>query len=443
MYRPTGFADLADKRVGIFGFGVEGRATYQRVRDVAASVVLVDDAPGLGPDVLRSDEGGLEALETCDVVLKSPGIPRRRADVLGLEERGVVVTSALNLWLHETDRSRVVAVTGTKGKSTTTSLISFFLSCVGETALALGNLGQPPYDPTFDTSEGWLILEVSSFQSVDIDVAPAVVVVTSLGADHLDWHGSLERYHDDKLSITRAPGEHVTLVPDANPFHDLATTSKLGGDVHFVHADSSGLATALGLLGRHNDANVALALSVVALLTHSSPGEVHARVLEKASDFTPLLGRLTLIAREEIDGEVLQFVDDGLATTDLATIAALESFAHDNVALLVGGLDRGVDYGELISTLRRRPTPTCVIAMGEAGERIAGELRGGDDVVDLFVVSSMFDAVYRARSYLVHGGVVLLSPGAPSFDAYKNWVQRSEDFARCIRETRPSDRTWE
>ena len=109
---------------------------------------------------------------------------------------------------------RVVAITGTKGKSTTTSLVTFFLSCIGERAQRLGNIGQPPYDPAIDTSTGWLVLEVSSFQVVDLDRAPSVVVVTSLGEDHIDWHGSLEQYRSDKLSLTRAEGPHRTIVAD-------------------------------------------------------------------------------------------------------------------------------------------------------------------------------------------------------------------------------------
>lgn len=437
MFRPTGFADLAGKRVGILGYGVEGRATHERLVDVASSLVLVDDAVGRGPGVIQSSEGGLEALETCDVVLKSPGIPRRRYDVLELERRGVRVTSALNLWLHDTERARVVAVTGTKGKSTTTSLIAFFFECSDARALALGNLGQPPYDPALDTSVGWLALEVSSFQCVDIDVAPKTVVVTSLGSDHLDWHGSLDIYRNDKLSLTRATGEHETWVPDVLLFRELDEAGELGGAVHFVATDTSDLAEALGLLGQHNHTNVALALAVVSSLTQQSPDELRARIVERAATFVPLPGRLTLVAREIASGSTLRFVDDGLATTALPTIAALHVFSDDAVALIVGGLDRGVEYGELAETIRDRDAPTCVIAMGDAGRRIAGELRGNDTNVDVFVVESMFDAVYRARSFLAGAGVVLLSPAAPSFDRYENWLERSKDFARCIEETRP------
>ena len=437
MFRPTGFADLAGKRVGILGFGVEGHATRDRLVNVASSLVIVDDATDRGPEVIVSSEGGLDALRACDVVLKSPGIPRRRFDVLELERSGVCVTSALNLWLHDVDRSRVVAVTGTKGKSTTTSLIAFFFDCVGEDALALGNLGQPPYDPGLDTSRGRLVVEVSSFQCVDIDVAPGNVVVTSLGADHLDWHGSLDIYRSDKLSLTRAAGDHVTWVPDTTFFRELDEAGELGGDVRFIGADTSELTEALGLLGGHSHTNVALALAVVSSLNGLGLEDLRRRIIERASTFVPLKGRLTLVAREVHGEAIIRFVDDGLATTALPTIAALQVFSHDAVALIVGGLDRGVDYGELADVIRARAVPTGVIAMGDAGRRLAGELRGGDAVVDVFVVESMFDAVYRARTFLAGDGVVLLSPAAPSFDRYENWLERSEDFERCVEETRP------
>jgi len=138
VFRPTGFADLAGKRVGIFGYGVEGRAAAARLREIA-DLVLVDDHPEPGSDVLVSGEGGLDALLQCDVVLKSPGIPRRRADVVNLDLHGVTVTSALNLWLHETDRARVVALTGTKGKSTTTALVAFFFALLGPNGVAPGH----------------------------------------------------------------------------------------------------------------------------------------------------------------------------------------------------------------------------------------------------------------------------------------------------------------
>ena len=430
MFQPTGFADLAGRRVGVFGYGVEGRATAARLRDVA-DLVIVDDVEDLAPEVLATDRGGLEALATCEVVLKSPGIPRRRADVVALVDGGVTVTSALNLWLHDADRARVVAVTGTKGKSTTTALVTFFLRALGEGAQALGNIGQPPYDPTIDTSTGWLVLEVSSFQAADLVLAPGLIVVTSLGADHLDWHGSLEQYREDKLSFTRSAGTHRTLVADQASLR--AVRDQIGGEVTFVASDESGLAASLGLIGAHNDANAALALAAAAMLTGVAEADVRAAVEARADAFEPLRGRLTLVASESVDGDVVRYVDDGLATSVLPAIAALEVFHEEPVALIAGGFDRGVDYGELADVLVERRRPTVLITMGNAGVRLSDEVHQRRRELIQHVAKDMLEAVTLARASLTGGGVVLLSPAAPSFDHYHNWEERSDDFTAIVR----------
>jgi UDP-N-acetylmuramoylalanine--D-glutamate ligase len=429
VFRPTGFADLADKRVGIFGLGVEGRSAAARLEGTC-ELVLVDDRGGLGGGVLTTTEGGFEALLRCDVVLKTPGIPRRRPDVLNLDAHGVIVTSALNLWLQEIDRRRVVAITGTKGKSTTTALVTFFLASLGEPAQRLGNIGQPPYDPSIDTSSGWLVLEVSSFQSVDLEVAPSVVVITSLGADHLDWHGSPEQYRADKLSMTRAPGQHVTLVPENETFRSIA--SELGGELQFIAPDEHHLSASLGLLGGHNSSNVALALAATAALTEHSVNDVRAAVLPRAHEFEPLRSRLTLVATETHDDMTWRYVDDGLATAVLPTMAALEVFAHEPVALIAGGFDRGVDYRDLATALAQRDQPTTLFTLGGAGERLAVALELLENTVVTVGVASMREAVELARASLPRGGVVLLSPAAPSFDQYQNWEERSGDFVAAV-----------
>ncbi len=428
MFRPTGFADLAGRRVGVFGYGIEGRATTARLALVGATVVLVDDNPDAG--VLVSGDGGLAALAACDVVIKSPGIARRRPDVLELEAR-VPVTSALNLWLLEADRTRVIGVTGTKGKSTTTALIDFFLHCLGERSQRLGNIGLPPYDPSVDASTGWSVVEISSFQCADVTVAPGVVVVTSLGADHLDWHGSLAQYHEDKLSLTRAVGDHVTIVPDAPEL--TSRLEELGGEVVVVPTDATGLASRLHLLGAHNDHNVAIALEAVARATGRSVRDVLDAVTARAGDFEPLPGRLTLVGIERAGTRTWRFVDDGLATAPLPTVAALEVFAEDPVALIVGGFDRGVDYGPLARAVNERRRPTTLITTGDAGERIGAAIARIAPHVAQHAAADLDDALSYAVGFLERGGVVLLSPAAPSFDHYRNWEARSADFARAVR----------
>jgi len=423
MFRPTGFADLAQKRVGIYGYGQEGRATEQLLSG-SCELVIVDDDPKAG--VLVTSNGGLEELMKCDVVLKSPGVPRRSESVLQLEENNVYVTSSLNLWLQQAERSRVIGVTGTKGKSTTTSLIAFFLECLGEKAQRLGNIGLPPYDTSVDTSSEWLVVEISSFQATDLDVAPKTVVLTSLGSDHIDWHGSLEQYRSDKLQLTRAAGEHTTFAPDNEVIR--SESSQIGGTVVLVDSDNSRLTEELHLLGEHSHANVALALEVVSNVTNTPRSEVHAAVSRNAASFVPLSGRLTLVA--EKNG--IKFVDDGLATSVLPAVAALEVFKDDALALLVGGFDRGIDYHPLASELALRSKPTLLLSMGPAGDRIVEEVLKLSPQTMHQNFDSMDEAVNAGKLFLSDGGVVLLSPGAPSFDRYKNWEERAQDFSRAV-----------
>ena len=420
MSRPRGFRDLANRRVGIWGVGVEGRAAQRAAVRVTRDVVLVDDEPS-SPDVIATDAGGLEALTTCDVVLKSPGIPRRRADVVSLEAR-VHLTSALEVWLAGTDRARVVAVTGTKGKSTTTALIDFFLRSLGQSSRRAGNIGVPPYDTEIEDAE-WTILEVSSFQAVDLIEAPGLVVVTSLGSDHLDWHGSLDQYHRDKLSLTHTEGHHLTVIPDDPAL--LLRRDEMGGDITIATGFDVNLASALGLVGRHNARNVTVALTAVARALHVDVENVREAALTAANAFTPLPGRLTLV--HQSNG--IDFVDDGLATTPLATAAALESFADRHVVLIVGGFDRGVDYRDLFVAATAHGSIELVTT-GPAGNRIA---TSAPPSLTVFREESFADAVQRAVTRMRgREGVVLLSPGAPSFDEFENWSERSAAFLAAV-----------
>lgn len=425
MLAPRGFADLVGRRVGVWGFGVEGHSTLRVLEELSITPIIVDEAPARPAGVLALDDGGLAALQSCEVVIKSPGVSRYREPVRELLDAGVVVTSALALWMHTHDRNRVIGVTGTKGKSTTTSLVAFALRAVGHDAVVAGNIGVPPYDPDFDDHGQWIVLELSSFQAVDLDTPPGIIAITSLGSDHLDWHGDLERYHRDKLSVTWREGDHVTLV-SSDP--SLTGVSVGGVVTHLGELDetTAALAEELRLLGRHNEHNLQLALAVVARATGTDLSDVMALVSDHARDFDPLPGRLSVVYRDEH----LVYVDDGLATSVSATSAALAVF-EGPLALICGGFDRGVDYGPLIATLAARRARTIVVTLGPAGERI-GELAGATQL-QVHRASQMAMAVELARHHL-GDGTILLSPAAPSFDAYVNWQERSNDFTRHARQ---------
>ena len=243
----------ASGQVGVWGLGVEGGASLRRLRAMGHVPVLVDDRPGAptldGIEVLATDRGGLDALMACEVVVKGPGISRYRPEVAELEAAAVAVCGGLGLFMAEADLDRVVCVTGTKGKSTTTVLAVHLLRGLGVKAEAGGNIGRPPWDLSDEPDPDYWVIETSSFQIPDLPVASRVVAVTSLAPDHLDWHGTVERYYADKLSLCTKPnvelvlangtderlraeasrmGPHVRWVSDADGEHDAAWSDELG-----------------------------------------------------------------------------------------------------------------------------------------------------------------------------------------------------------------------
>jgi UDP-N-acetylmuramoylalanine--D-glutamate ligase len=432
MRQPISWSALADATVGIWGLGVEGRASIRRLAALGRVPVLVDDAPPApevdGLPVLATSANGLDALEACDVVVKSPGISRYRPEVAQLEASGVAVYGGLGLFMAEADPTRVACITGTKGKSTTTALAVHLLTGLGYDARAGGNIGQPPWDPANGPDPEYWVIETSSFQVPDLALAPRVVAVTSLSPDHLDWHGTVERYYADKLALCTKPGVSLALV-DGTDEELRAHTGLLGPHLHWVTAEDAARdavwSGALGLPGPHNARNASIARAVLAGLGIAAAAD-DAALAAAAADFDGLPSRCHSLGRV---GSV-EFVDDGLSTNVLPAQAALAAFAERPVALLVGGHDRGVDYEPLGRTLAARRPPTLVVTMPDNGARIGAAVRAtGDGRVEVVDAPSLDAAVDAAFDWAPEGAVVLLSPAAPSFGRFGDYRERSAAFA--------------
>jgi UDP-N-acetylmuramoylalanine--D-glutamate ligase len=437
------WADLRGARVGVWGFGREGSANLRKLRSMGIEPVLVDDAPAAGDEqVLGTEDGGLDALLRCDVVVKTPGISRYRPEAQRLRGAGVVITGGLGLWLQEADRDRVVLITGTKGKSTTSSVLGHLLTGLGYRAMVGGNIGAVPYDPAAPrlNYEYWVI-EVSSYQATDLASSPPVTAVTSLHPDHLPWHGDVERYYRDKLSACSQPGAELTV---ANGDSDLlrARAALLAPRVAWVSESDEPGATwmdELGLPGRHNRRNALIARRC--LLALGIPGAGDAAALRAAaSGYAGLPSRLTTIG--VVAG--VSFVDDSLSTNVLPTLAALDAFPGRRIVLIVGGQDRGIDYAPLAAGVLARPAPTLVLTLPDSGPRIsasfgsasgtpsAGSFAGVRDCPDLDA------AVAAGFDWARPDGIVLLSPAAPSFGHFRDYRDRAEAFARAMRACSPS-----
>ncbi|MGH8345913.1 MAG: Mur ligase family protein, partial [Pseudomonas sp.] len=228
--------------------------------------MLVDDKPSRpdidGRPILATTPDGLAALLRCDVVVKAPGVSRYGATVKLLQRAGVNVVGGVGLWLQEADRSKVLCITGTKGKSTTAAIAGHLLTRLGYRCLIGGNIGLPPHGLDAAGVYDYWVIEISSYQATDMACSPPVVAVTSLHPDHLPWHGGvLENYFRDKLSAASQPGAELTVV---NGDSDLLRSRDhfLGPHIKWVHsADASDAdwIAPLRLHGAHNRRNALIA----------------------------------------------------------------------------------------------------------------------------------------------------------------------------------------
>jgi UDP-N-acetylmuramoylalanine--D-glutamate ligase len=425
-------SDLYGRRVVVWGAGAEGRAVVERLQGRAELRVIVDGEP------VATEIGGVavepvggDALGWADVIVRSAGVPRYRAELdAGLS---ATVTTLVALWLADHVDDCVIGVTGTKGKSTTATLVNALLNTSGCRTELAGNIGRPVYE--VDAMHGLeaYVVEVSSYQAADVDCSPRYGVLTNLAVDHLNWHGSVERYRADKLNLFAHGTRHLA----ANG-NDEVTRAELSAAWPVTWYASEGYVVSDGVVrleGRDvvDTAGSALAAPRLALdlcgaltATRLVLGRPVAPAVARAvvRGYTALPGRMESIAADSS----IEFVDDVLATNPLAVEAALDAFTHRPLVLILGGADRGLDLTGLADRIATHPEPLTTVLRGETASRwsallaargVAAVVVDGDDVAQ---------AVAMATSVAPAGAVVLFAPCAPTPAALGNYVDRSRAF---------------
>ncbi|MCP4655116.1 MAG: UDP-N-acetylmuramoyl-L-alanine--D-glutamate ligase [bacterium] len=442
--------ELAGKDVAIWGLGREGRAVLEllRRRLPELRLTVVNDAP-LETEVRSSlpEDGSVrlltgpeapDALPRFEVVIKSPGISPYRREVTAARAQGVIFTSATQIWFAEHPEARTVCVTGTKGKSTTASLVAHLLKASGIAAELRGNIGRPVLDSTPVASSAVWVIEVSSYQAADLEVSPDVAVLLNLFPEHLDWHGDVATYYRDKLRLFAGPRHAVINRSDEV---SAGFTSVFTHPVYFNDPDGFHVAggfvcerrrrllpvTRIPLPGEHNHSNVCAALTAVGCLGIDAAAGVDA-----VTSFRGLPHRLFALGEK---AGVL-YVDDSISTTPQSARAAVETFADRPLSILLGGYERNIPYEELGGFLASKPV-AAVITMPQNGPRIAEAVREAKRRADrgerpeVLEAESLTQAVELARQVTPAGGVVVLSPAAPSFGCFRDYRERGEAFARA------------
>lgn len=434
---------LEGQRVALWGFGHEGRAAHAALRRRFPTQSLSLYCPAaegaaaaaLGDPLLAvHDSPDAAALCAFDVVIKSPGISPYLPPAAAALAAGARFTSGTALWFAEQLPGLKLCVTGTKGKSTTTALIAHLLRARGLAVGLAGNIGKPLLellDPPLPPA-AWAI-ELSSYQTGDA-VMPDVALVLNLFPEHLDWHGSESRYIEDKLRlVTQARPQRVLLnwldprlrslgesLPEARWFGREDGWHLRDGRVH--RAERCVLSRAPSALpGRHNALNLCAALAAIEAIDIDA-----ATLAPRAARFRALPHRLQSLGR--IEG--VQYIDDSIATTPHASLAALDCLAGRRVAIIVGGFERGVDW-TVFAQRMVTDAPAAVVCSGQNGPRIHALLaaQGLAEGSRLLSASDLPDAVMQARQCVGADGVVLLSPGAPSFPVYRDYAERGRHFA--------------
>lgn len=438
---------FSGQRVLVAGLGVSGFAAARCLLALEAKVKVTESgaSPELAEraDRLRSlgaevELGGHDLADLeADLAIVSPGIPLTSELFVVLRQRGIPVWSEIEL-AYRLAGCEFLAVTGTNGKTTTTSLLASILDRGGVPSLAAGNIGLPLVEAIASVPQGGAIaLEVSSFQLATIDTfAPRVAVLLNVAEDHTDSHGSMADYVAAKARITenQAPSDVLVFNADDPICVEIASRSsarKLPFSAGSLPAEGAGVdagwivvgktrvieTEALPLPGRAGIED-AVAAAAAALVFGVDLDAVRGAL----SDFRPLGHRLETVA--SVDG--VTFIDDSKATNPHATLAAVKGL--NDVVLIAGGRSKGIDLSPLASTV---PPVVAVVAIGEAREEVVEAFSG---LVDVETASSMREAVALAMSRSIRTGSVLLSPGCASLDMYESYAARGEDFARCVLE---------
>ena len=449
-YMMKTISKFANKKVLVLGLAKSGESAA-RLLDKLGAIVTVNDgkpfeenpaAQSLLEEGIKVVTGGhpLELLdEDFEWMVKNPGIPYNNPMVMRALEKKIPVITEVELAYLISD-APIIGITGSNGKTTTTTMIAEVLTAGGQNGLLSGNIGFPASQVAQDAGKtDTLVMELSSFQLMGIETFhPEIAVITNLMPTHLDYHGSFEEYVAAKWNIQKnmTASDYVVLNFNQDLAKELAkkTAAKvlpfstkekvdgayLDGDVLTFRGEAIMTASELGVPGSHNVEN-ALATIAVAKLR----GIDNQVIRETLAHFGGVKHRLQYV------GEINQvkFYNDSKSTNILATQKALSGFDNSKVILIAGGLDRGNEFDELVPDIKGLKK---MVILGESAARVK---RAADQAeVSYLDASDVRDATRKAFSVAEPGDVVLLSPANASWDMYKNFEVRGDEFLAVFKE---------
>ncbi len=440
---------LLGKKIAILGFGMEGKSTYTFLRkhsDMPLTIIdkknVLESHPELKEDTHITcifGEDYLEKLDGFDWIIKSPGVITK-----DIPTDHLPFTSQLELLL-EVARQKVIGITATKGKSTTSTLVFEALKRNGLKTYLLGNIGKPIFDEIENFEEDtWLVIEMSALQLEFVHHSPHIAAILNLYQDHLDHSGTVEHYHQNKLNIFKYQEKtdfklYFTDIEPLNSYIDdryqatsyaltlqddqsLNTTSLVDGKVLLNGKELYDSHTKTALLGEHNLRNIMVVLTISEIL-----GLDIEKTKSAIMDFQPLEHRMEKVGKYH---DII-FYNDTISTIPIATIYALKTLENVDT-LIFGGMDRGIDYQELTDYLNQGVVRN-LICMPTTGHTIGKKINHPS--VHCYFVETLKEAVDKAKEVTRPNSICLLSPAASSYEYFKNFEEKGRAYKNLVKES--------
>lgn len=424
--------DFKDKKICVLGFGKEGKSTYNFLIKNGINNILVHDKVKQDVNGIYGDNY-LDNLDKYDIIIKSPGVVLKDIDISGFKDK---ITSQLEIVMKYI-KSHIIGITGSKGKSTTTSLIYQLLKDQGYDTYLLGNIGNPILDYMDEFNENsYLVIEMAGLQLEYVNISPNIAVITNFFPEHLDFFGSEEKYYNSKLNIVKYQTNNDYLVYSSSNelLNKYIKTNKYNSKIYEANYENGDIYIKddyifIGdkkvyninddrkLLGKHNLMNIMLSLKVADILNLDLD-----KCVKTINSFEPLEHRMEKVGT--FNG--ITYYDDSIATIPDATINCIDALKKVDT-LITGGKDRGIDYKPLIDYLNNSNVNN-VICMPESGYKISDKINK-----NVYKVETLEEAVEIAKKVTKKDYICLLSPSAPSYNQFKNFIEKGNKFQELVK----------
>lgn len=446
-----------NKNVAILGWGINGLDAYQFLQKQKASITIIDkkEEKELNFSEIEKDKVRLilgksylnEGLIKYDYIFRAPGVYRYLPEIIEAEKNKVIVTSAVKLFF-DLCPGKIIGVTGTKGKGTTSTLIYEILEKYRKDIYLAGNIGEPILEliPRL-TKNSWVVLELSSFQLIDLKRSPHIAVVLNITEDHMDWHKNRIEYVEAKRNIVKYQNKKDFAVlnydyPTSRGFSRHTDAGKryfsVNNKIKGIYVKNGaivieeegnkieiGKTANLLLRGKHNWENICAA-SYAAFLAGASIDSINKTIYS----FKGLEHRLELVG--EINS--IKFYNDSFSTNPQTTIAAIKSFTEP-ITLILGGSDKGLNYDDMGKKITDNKNILNIILIGDIANTIGKSLSKARFTRNIVRLGKMDIKMITKRCLQItpKDGIVLLSPATASFDMFEDYKDRGKQFKEAVK----------